>query len=249
MRKSVKNCRNLNMQTIRLRRSRPSSLAIAIALAITMLVVWLLSLQGCPKEEAQAASAMQTSAEIRMEAMEAHFLPDSIHDDRMQANVAAALCAQSGGAGIVVQEGAQFAVVREAGEAPDASALKRSCRGLTLRLRAPAEIAAAMSDGISALRALADETKALAGGLERGESDQRTIAALLNVYRTRLRNALDGLEGGDSSAIALIRSALESSLERADGAIAETLPGKLRLLHAAGCLEWISLAGSLQNLG
>jgi len=252
MRRDVKNCRDLNMQTIRLRRSRPSSLSIAVALAITMLIVWLVSLQSCPKEEAKSASAAMSASEIRMEAMEARFLLSGVHDDKTQANVSAALCAENGGAGLVLRDGERFAVAQAANDDSSGSespVIQRSCRGLTLKIEAPAAVIGAISDGLSAMRALAEETRDLASSLERGETDGRTIAALLNVYRTQLSRAMDEIKNHPFPALALIERALENSIARTDAAIAETTPGKLRLMHAAGCMEWISLSGNLIKLG
>lgn len=247
-RKAVKNCRSLNMQTIRLRREKPSSLALALALAITMLVVYLLSLQGCPEEDAEAA-AMQAASEIRMEAMDAGFLLSSIHDDRTMANVAAAMCAQSGGAGLVLRKGEQFAVVQEAGgdfSSEDAPVIRRSAAGLTLEIGGPAGTVKAAGEAITLLRALADETGALAASLEAGESDGRTIRALMGVYRTSAEGAMEGV--GGCAALNSLESALRASIERIDAVLDDPSPGRIRLLHAAGCLEWIAFAERLRSM-
>ena len=251
MRKAVKNCRNLNMQTIRLRRSRPSSLSVALALAITMFVVWLISLQSCPRQAAAAASSMRSTAEIPMESMDAQFLLSSMHDDKTQANVAAALCAQNGGAGIVLTEGDQFAVVQEAGHdfaGSEAPVIRRSARGLTLKTEGSADTISALSDGLSALRALAEETGSLAASLQNNTADANTVCALLSVYKTQLEDASAALAPEDDPAAALIRASMEQSILRLASAMENPTPGEIRLIHAKGCLEWIDLSNRLCNL-
>lgn len=251
MRKAVKNCRSLNMQTIKLKRDRPASISVALALAITMLIVYLLTLQSCPKQEAAAAAAMRGTSEIRMDGMDIQLLLGSIHDDETQANVAAALCAQSGGAGFVLREGEQFAVVQEAGDdfaAADAPVISRGSRGLTMKIDAPADTTAAVNDALSVLRALAGETKSLADSMEAKNTDARTVSALLNIYRTQLESALSRLANAENAALVLLKTALENSLDRVNQAIDEPNPGKIRMVHAAGCMEWISLSEGLMML-
>ena len=250
MRKAVRNCRNLNMQTIRLRRSRPSSLSVALALAVTMFIVWVLSLQGCPKEAAAAASSLSGSAEISMERIEVQFLLSSVHDDRTQANVAAALCARSGGAGLVIEENGSFAVVQEAGEnfaGAEAPVARRSAPGLTLKLEGRADTIAAVKDGLSALRALAEETGPLAASLQSGAADTNAVCALLGVYKTQLENAAAALaEQADPSA-ALIKAAMDKSIPRLASAMENPAPGEIRLLQASGCADWVDLARELRS--
>ena len=248
MLKTVKNCKNLNMETIRLRRGRPSSLALALALAITMLVVNLLSLQGLPREEAAAAAAVQGNARLHLDGLEGRFLLSSLHDDETQARVAAALCAENGGAGLILQENGQYAVVYAEGKdlsAGEEPTLHRSAPGLDMEIEAPAEVISAIADGTAALRALAAETGALAGALGSGESDRRTVSALLSVYKTQLETAADGLTEANHPAAALIHAALEKHNSIIDCALAHPTPGKIRLVHAAACREWIALLNSL----
>lgn len=250
MRKSVKNCRKLNMQTIRVRRSRPSSPAIALALAITMLAVYLLTLQAVPEETAEAA-AVRSFAEIRMEGMETDFLISSVHDDETQARVSSAICAQNGGAGLILAENGQYAVVHSAGETfsdSDGMVIHRGVNGLSLKIDAPIDIVTAMSDGISALRALAVETGGFASSLEAGETDQRTVHALLEVYRTQLENSLQALDQTEVAEIVPIRRALQDNLERVQLSLEETDAGSLRMLHAGAQMNWIALLEGLREM-
>lgn len=249
MRKSVRNCRNLNMQTIRLRKNRPGSLAVSLALVITMLIVYLLSLQSVPKEDAQAASAVRSMARLRMEPMDFAFQLSSLHNDETQARVAAALCAENGGAGIVLREDDEYAVIHQAGiDLSDGPVIHRSAGGLTLEIEAPAAVVSAMDGALAALRAAAEETGALASSLEKGESDSGTVSALLGVYQTQTQNALESLADRDHPAITLIRNALAKNLDRIGLAMEKSDPGRLRTLNAGACLEWVDLAKALSAL-
>lgn len=250
MRKSVKNCRDLNMRTIRVRRERPGSLAVSLALAITMLAVYLLTLQAAPEETAEAASSLRSAAEIHMEGMEAEFLASSIHEDALQARVAAAVCADNGGAGCILPEGDGFAVIHSAGGFSDSDGMviHRSAGGLTLKIDAPISTVTALSDGISVLRALALETGGLADALESGKMDAKTLSALLEVYKTQVETALEGLRVAGPAEIALIRQACEDNLDRIKLSLKETDAGRLRLLHAGAQADWIGLLEGLREM-
>ena len=249
LRKTVRNCRSLNMQTIRVRRERPASLAIALVLAVTMLIVYLLTLQAQPQQdEAETAASLQGSAEIRMEAMDMQFLLSSIHDDPTQAHVAAALCAQNGGAGIVTGEANRFAVIYEAGRDfshSESPVIRRSAPGLTLRISAPADTVAALTDGLNALHALAAEAGPLAASLEKGETDAKTAAALLDVYRTGMNRSAAALNRASHPAATLIRSAMETLLSCMDSSGESLTPGKIRAIHTSAALQWLQLLEEL----
>ena len=243
----------MKLKTIRVRRSRPTAPALALALALTMLFVYLISLSSQPEvaESGEAAASAAGEAEVRMEGMDAAFLCDARCGDLTEARVAAANCASNGGAGILLREGEEYAVVREA-VSPDAApedALLRSAPGLTLRLTGPASEVAAISDAVAFLHAQASETGSLAAALESGDTDAKSLAALLEVYRTqgaRARAAL-GEISARSDTVERLQSAVQSELDRLNGAIRSPDAGKMKLIHAAACGEWISLLNALTN--
>ena len=244
---------SLKLQTIRVRRSRPSAPALALALALTMLFVYLASLSPNPqaaKSDAAAASA-EGEAEVRMEGLDAAFVCDTLCDDLTEARVAAANCASGGGAGLLLRESERYAVIREA-VSPDMApegALQRGAAGLTLRLRGPAAEVAAISDAVTFLRAQAAETGSLASALETGSTDAKSLAALLEVYRTQGARAHSALEkiSARSETVERLQSAVQSELNRLDGAIGSPDAGKIKLIHAAACSEWISLLNALSG--
>lgn len=238
-------------KTIRIRRSRPSALSLALALMLTMLFVYLISLSASPDADDGSAVAAQApgSADVRMEGLSAAFLCKTQCDNLLEARVAAANCAQEGGAGLILAEGGQYAVIRAALPADDApeGALVRSGDGLTLKLSGPGGEIRAVSDTIDFLRAQAVETGSLAGALEQGDTDAASIAALLDVYRTRGRRALSQLREIQTPGpiVERLERAAASAVERLDAAREAPDAGKVRLIHAAACAEWISLLTDL----
>ena len=243
----------MKLQTIRVRRSRPSAPALALALALTMLFVYLISLSAGPRvaESDAAAASAEGEAEVLMAGLEAAFVCDALFSDLVEARIAAANCASSGGAGILMREAEQYAVIREAvsADAAPEGALRRSASGLTLRLRGPAAEVAAVSDAVAFLRAQATETGSLASALETGNTDAKSLTALLEVYRTqgaRARTALEKIDGRGET-IERLQSAVQSELDRLDSAIRSPDAGKMKLIHAAACGEWISLLNALSE--
>ena len=259
------------MKTYRVRRSRPSALSLALALALTMLIVYLASVSArensapsktVSKTEptslteaiSQTEAVSQTdagSAEVRLAAMEADFVPEIVCADELSARVAAANCAQTGGAGFVLADGDQFAVIREATlQSGGADALRRHAEGLTLRLSGRAQDVTAVSDAAAFLYEQAAQTGALANAMDAGDTGADSVRALLNVYRTQGRRAAEELGRIEtkSDAVDMLAAAVNCALERLESALRETSSAKMRLIHAAACAEWISLLNNLSDL-
>ena len=240
----------MKLKTVRVRRSRPSALALALALMLTMLFVYLISLSAGDKAAGNPVSASAVgSAEVRMEGLSVAFSVERRCDALLEARIEAARCAETGGAGLILADGDRYAVIRAAhpeSTAPE-DAIVRDADGLTLRLSGRAEEIGAVTDAVAFLRAQAAETGSLAAALETGDTDATSITALLRIYRTqggRVQTSLNAVESS-ASAVAQLKRATESALTRLDAAIAEPDPGKLRLIHAAGCAEWIRLLTEL----
>ena len=157
----------------------------------------------------------------------------------------AARCANAGGAGLILSDGGDYCVISQAVSAESAGTndLHLRADGLTLKLRGNAGEIAAVSDSIAFLRALATETSGLAAAIEVGDTDLPSVCSLLNVYRAQGQKALDGLESisGPDSTIRRLTTSTHASLTRIDSAIAEPDVGKIKLIHAAACGEWISI--------
>ncbi len=242
----------LKLDRIRIRRTRPGLAAICIALAITMLFVYAVTGGAIRAQHAQiqASGDAPGQSDLRMEGMEVSFLCDGRYADLSEARIAAANCAQTGGAGLIIADGDAYCVIRDtAGSARewDGIIITRSCGGITLQISGSADEIAAISRATDCLSALARETGSIAAALESGDTDARSAGAILNVYRTRAKAAAEDIppEGG---AAQLIRTALTRAVDRIDAAMRDIDAGKIRLIRCAGCADWISLTESLISL-
>lgn len=242
----------MKLKTVRVRRSRPSTLSLALALMITMLCVYLGTLASLPEPAADTASSEATSgSEVRMEGMDVIFECEGRYDTLMEAQVISAYCAQSGGAGLVLDENGQYAVVRNTAKTPGENSISRSARGLTLKLTGTTDEIASISDAAAFLYAQASETGSLAQNLENGDTDEESIAALMRIYITRgrkIQTALNSVESNDE-VIQLLRQNIKAALSRLKAAENAPDTGKLRLVHAAACADWIDMLNWLTEKG
>lgn len=237
----------MKLKTVRVRRSNPSALALALALMLTMLCVYLISLSALPKQDTADTSAGQFSstAEIRMEGLESAFIVQSRTGNQLEARVLAARCAEAGQAGLVISDGSDYCVISQA-VSPENAGTEDLClnaEGLTLKLQGTTAEISAVSDTVVFLRTLAAETGGLAAAVENGDTDLPSVCSLLNVYRTQGQKAAKALSSVSllNPLITRLNSAVHASLDRLDNAIAEPDPGKIKLIHAAACAEWISI--------
>ena len=234
----------MKLKTVRVRRNRPSVLSAALALMLTMLFVYLISLSAASRpESAPAASQAIASSDVRMDGLSAAFECEGRYDLPLDARVAAAKCVQSGGAGLILPDGAQYAVVRSVSSAAEGeNVIRRSAPGLTLRVSGPASELMAVADAVEFLRAQTTETGNLAQTLESGGADASTMATLLNIYRTRGEAVLANLTQIDSgnTVVSRLTAAVQSALGRLDGT-AQPSPAQIRRIHAAACAQWLAL--------
>ena len=133
----------MKLKTVRVRRNRPSVLSAALALMLTMLFVYAISLSA-PDSVNDAAAQLPSAAEIRMEGMDVSFLCAERATDPLEARIRASYCAQQGGAGLILPDGDEYAIILEAVSDPDAAGgIRRQADGLTLKLTgSAAEVAA-----------------------------------------------------------------------------------------------------------
>lgn len=232
------------MKTIRVRKSRPSALALALALMLTMLLVYLVSLTGARPEASSADARAIISDSVRLDGLETCFISDGEFPTALEARIRAAQCAARGGAGLVLCRDGRYIVARDAvNDTQDAAALRLGAGGVTLQLRGQSGDIAAVSEAVAFLRAQATETGALAAALESGETDRRSVQALIAVYQTRGRAAAEAMSAISSGGAltSRITQAVCADLSRLDNAAENPDAGKIRLIHAGACREWISL--------
>lgn len=236
------------MKTVRVRRSRPSGLSLALALMLTMLFVYAITLSA--PEKAQKASAQpHMQQEIHLEGLAARFLVYARVQDGYAARIEAANCFESGGAGWIISETNHHAVIFDMAQASDknenaGNIIERTVCGLTLEISGRADVAAAVADGAQFLRSMAAETSSLASMLESG-GDVSGVRALLAVYKTRADKICAALEGETHPAAVLIRDAAQRTSGRIDAAFSDMQAAKIRLIHVAANAEWVDLIGKL----
>lgn len=236
----------MKLKTVRVRRSRPSALALALALMLTMLCVYIASLPSQAGAQ-QASAANPASADVHLAGLDAAFQLEGRYNGQLDARLAAARCAQAGGAGLVLPDGDQYAVVFQAGGEGGESTLQRSAPGLTLQLRGESGDVQAISDAAAFLQALHAETSALAAALEQGNTNGASIASLMQIYLTqgeRAQNALIAIETGSTVVSALLEQ-VENALARLESTAARPTTAHLRHLHAAACADYLSLLETL----
>ena len=164
------------MKTVRLRRSRPSTLSMALALMITMLFVYAVTLTA-PEKAEKASAQPHMQQEIYLEGLTARFLVYARVQDGYAARIEAANCFESGGAGWLLGEDDHFAVIYDMAQSSDqdenaGNIIERTAGGITLEVSGRADSAAAVADGAQFLRSMATETASLASMLESG-GDER----------------------------------------------------------------------------
>lgn len=236
----------MKLETVRVRRSSPSALAFALALMLTMLCVYLISLSALPEKETSiTAGQTVVSAEVRMDGLETGFLLYTRTNNQLEARVLAARCAKGGGAGLILSDSGTYCVVSEAVSRENIGSedLYLQADGLSLNLHGSADEIAAISDSVAFLRALSTETDGFVSSVESGHTNLSSLCSLLNVYRTQGEKALQSLKeisSPGSVANRLIR-ATQENLTRIESALAEPDLGKIKLIHAAACAEWISI--------
>ena len=100
--------------------------------------------------------------------------------------------------------------------------------------------------GSSVIAFSSDVPGSLAAALKKGETDASSVRALLGVYRTQGRRALEALgQLPQQGAVTALSDAVRGDLSRLTDSAAT--PSGLRLLHAAACGEWLALLEELKK--
>jgi len=260
------------LSRVRVRRDRPSALSWAIALAVTMLAVWLITLSA-PRAQrsADASAAPRVTRQIDFSGFTVYFADLGAYPDEWQARVAAAGCAGRGAAGVVYESadgfhvlGAGYALESDAeriaarlGEqlGADAGVLELSGPAVSIRVTAPEGDAEAIAEADRTLRTQLSQLNALALQVDRGEITSASARTLARVAASEVRSArrrLEKVAGWEGQPVCLsLRACLQSMEENlsAAGAAASggaVLSGLLRCCHAGGAL---GLIGFLNNPG
>lgn len=249
-------------ERVRVRRERPSALSWAIALAVTMLAVYLVTLSA-PREEkaADASAGVRITREMEFAALTVHFAELGCYAGESEAHIAAAGYASRGAAGMVYEDaegfhvlGAGYALETDAKriaerlggqEGIEASVLTLSAPALSLRVTAPEEDVEAIAEADRVLRAQLNQLGALALQVDRGEisaASARTLAKVAQAEVREARKRLEEISGGADQPVCAAMTRMLLSLEenlsavRGEGAV---LSGQLRCCHADSALKLI----------
>ena len=205
----------MGMTRVRVRRDRPTALAWALALAVTMLVVYLATLHAAGPDVVESVSAApRITREIAFEALEGWCVSMAACDSPEEARLMASGYTARGAAGYVAQAegawhvlGAVYAAERDArriaerlaaDEGIPARTLRLRAEGLRLRITAPQRQIDAIAGADALLRAQTDQLGQIALQLDRGElrpDGARTLCALAASEAAEAQKALDAIPG------------------------------------------------------
>lgn len=256
---------------VRVRRDRPSVLAWTLALAVTMLAVYLITLSVPGEEAAEDVSAgVRVTREIDLQGMTVYFADMGVYPDEWLARTSAAEYAGRGAAA-VVHEGADGFHVLGAGYALEADAKRIAGRlgeqeGIesgVLELTAPKRLLRvtaaegdvdAIVDADRILRAQLDQLNTLALQVDRGEVSVSSARTLAKVAASEVRAAkkrLEDIDGGEDQPVCASMIAQLARLEKNLGAAAQRnltpaeISGKLRCCHVDGTIRLIEFLNEL----
>lgn len=256
---------------VRVRRERPTALSWALALAVTMLAVYLITLGhsgGEPAEE--VSSGPRVTREITLGGMEIYFADLGVHPDETGARIAAASYAPRGAAGVVLAQpdgyhvlGAGYALEADAEriarrlteqESLSSCVLKLSAPPVALRITARDADTDAIADADRLLLSRLDQLSSMALQIDRGElpsASARTLAQVARSELTKAAKALVKVGGAENQIVCtqllaqLHTLADELNALARSGASGATLSGQLRCCHVSGCIRRMDFLNAL----
>lgn len=257
---------------VRVRRDRPSALSWSIALAVTMMAVWLITLNVPGAEPAENATAdVRVTREVDFEGLTVWFADLGAYPDEWQARVAAANYTGRGAAGVVCAHedgyhvlGAGYELESDAKriaerlgsqEGVAANVLAKSAGTVSLRITAPESDVEAIIGADIMLRQQLKQFNTLALQVDRNEISFASARTLARVAASEVRSArkrLQKISGGEEQPVcaALIGQlqAMEDNLSIVTSGLktGAELSGQLRCCHVDGALR---LIGFLNTLG
>lgn len=261
------------LERVRVRRDRPSVLTWALALAVTMLAVYLVTLSVPDGEPVKTASSgVRVTREIDLQGETVHFADLGAYPDEWLARVAAAEYAGRGAAAVIYRGadgfhvlGAGYALEADARriaqrlseqEGVEAQVLSLSAPVRSLRVTAPEEDVEAIAEADGVLRAQLNQMNALALQVDRGEvsvSSARTLAKVAAAEVREARKRLEEIDGGPQQPVC---AGMIAQLERLEGNLkaaygqkltAAEISGRLRCCYADGIISLINFLNDIGN--
>ncbi len=260
----------MSMTRVRVRRERPGALAWAVALAATMLAVYLLTLPAKRKSDSLFASATVTRA-LSLEAVDAWCVSLGRRDTPEAARALAATLADRGAAGVAAELdgawqalGAAYDDRREAERVAgriraeaglDAAAVRLYAPAVNLRVTAPEAQLDDVAAADALLRGQAAQLGTLARQLDRGETTAEAVRALCAVAASQVRERARSLrrwpERDEDRLCAPLAGLLETLSGLLDGPVSAgsattaALSGLLRAARLETLLRLAAWQGSL----
>ena len=258
---------------IRVRRDRPTALAWAVALCVTMLLVYVLTLNaGGPDVVQSMASAPRVTREIAFEALRGWCVSMAACDSDQEARLAASAYSGRGAGGYVtrldgrwVVLGAVYEAERDAAriakrlrddEGIPAEALRVEAERVKLRVTAPQAQIDVIAEADALLREQTAQLGEIALQLDRGEirpDGARTLCAVAAEAAAEAGRALSGIPGAAENALCagLIQrlsalSDMQKALSAATGEKGASLSGMLRCAQIENFLGQIAMQRALK---
>ena len=251
----------MSLNRVRVRRERPPALALAVALCVTMLVVYVLTLdvKGPDVVESMAA-APRVTKEIALDDLSGWAVSMAACDSRQAARLQASAWVGRGAAGCVRELDGAWRVLgalydtrkeaeRIAGRLSEeagipAEAIHLEAKGLTLRVTAPAAQIDSLAGADALLRAQLKQLGDVALQLDRGQISPdaaRALCALAATEAAKLADALAAVPGAAENRlcaglIGQLRdmAQMQDAAAKADRADSTALSGMLRCARIEG---------------
>ena len=259
----------MSVTRVRVRRERPTALAWAVALCVTMLVVYVLTLSAARPDVVESVSAApRVTSEIELPALEGWCVSMARCGTPEEARLQAAAYSARGAAGYVVRLedawqvlGAVYDSEGEAGRIAErlsreagleAGVIHLKADGLKLRITASEAQIEAVAGADAALREQARQLGQIALQLDRGElggDAARTLCAVAATEAERAAGSLESLPGENRLCAALAKqlvtlAGMQQALADSGSETGATLSGMARCAQVAGFLgQWELQAG------
>lgn len=257
---------------VRVRRDRPSALSWALALAVTMLAVYLVTLSPravSPEAEETGAPAARVTRELTLTGLNIYLVDLGVYPDGTAARIAAANLTQRGAAGVTLARDDGFHVIgayyeneadaariaqRLSDQEIPAETLTLSAESVSLRITAPESDADAIAEADRALRSALVQAGTLALQIDRGETSASQARTLAAVARSELEHAerqLSQVAGAEEQRVcagllALMRKTSQGlSGVTKSNAVGATLSGQLRCVQTNGMLALLAFLEGL----
>jgi len=258
---------------VKVRRGRPGAVSWAIALAVTMLMVYLITLDAGPKEESVVSAlpaGERVTKEVTLAPLELHCVQFGSFADASNARIEAARYVERGAAGYVYEDDGSFRVLgagyrqkadaeRVAGrlhedEGIECVVLSRTAEEVKMRITAGENQIEAILAADEARRTQTEQFGELAFQIDRGELTGDAARTLMAVQASQVRDvreALKAIPGENAVFTGLTRQVelLAATLELLSYKNTETdlsLSGKIKYNYISTRLGYIDFLRSLQ---